>query len=102
MTHEVEAYVRALKERLNLYPLGTQIGISRVMMLAEQVKASFLLPSPDIDSVCDCQNPDGPDGVRHVSMDCQVHNDLPADESAEIATPSRRGRRSRYVPGWRV
>mgnify|MGYP000918150593 FL=1 len=27
-------------------------------------------------SKCDCQNPDG-EGVRHVSMDCPVHNDLP-------------------------
>ena len=34
------------------------------------------------DPRCDCQNPDGPSGVRHVSMECPVHNDLPVEEIA--------------------
>jgi hypothetical protein len=33
---------------------------------------------------CDCQNPDGPPGVRHVSMECPIHNDNPFEKETTM------------------
>lgn len=48
---------------------------------------------------CDCQNPDGPEGVRHISMGCLVHNDLPFSETPVAALYVEEGGCYSDVPG---
>lgn len=55
------------------------------------------------DPRCDCQNPDGPGGVRHISMDCPVHNDLPEapepKEALKEAAASYKAMMAPRLPG---
>ena len=39
------------------------------------------------DPRCNCQNPDCPPGVRHVSMECPVHNDFPQPSRNDDGKP---------------
>jgi hypothetical protein len=85
-----------LAERLKVYSQrATEVALLARARREARTASDFAAEAADLDEAarivagketrsdrqarCDCQNPDGPDGVRHCSMECPVHNDLSAD-----------------------